>query len=195
MDMSGADIRKYPDLWAWLRWQFPFLPSRKPKVWEAFKRHAPWYGYGYGYGYPYFGEDEVSFEASFYSFLRPGLPPTIEVNSTDFMECAEDGEEQLQKDGSYVQNRIVRWYGFTVPRYGADKILIAADLAQTVFGPQSQILEATVLHELVHWCRLKSFITNYEDEGPPYAFEKEAYGRVQLRTWNTCFSPAYFKVQ
>ncbi|MBR0801872.1 hypothetical protein JQ615_41835 [Bradyrhizobium jicamae] len=194
MDMSGDDIRKYSDLWNWLRWEFPALPRRKPKVWEAFTRYArPSIYLG-----PLFPPSDVdgypSFASILYPFLLPGWPPTIEVNSTDMMKCEEDGKEQLQKDGSYVQNHVVRWYGFTVPRYGANKILIASDIAQSTFGPESQVLEATILHELVHWTRLKALVADYDDEGPPRAFENDAYGKFVVRTWNTCYSPAYFKV-
>jgi hypothetical protein len=54
------------------------------------------------------------------------------------------------------------------------------------------MLEATVLHELVHFCRLKTG-KNVDDEEPPYAFEREAYGHPVERSWPSCFSEILIK--
>ena len=57
-----------------------------------------------------------------------------------------------------------------------------------------KVLEATILHELVHWCRW-AIGKDVFDEGPPYAFEKEAYGQVMERTWNICFDEEFYVVE
>jgi hypothetical protein len=52
------------------------------------------------------------------------------------------------------------------------------------------VLEATILHEVVHWTHPKAQRDDYEKEDTPRAFEREAYGRVVVRTWKTCFEQA-----
>ncbi len=90
------------------------------------------------------------------------------------MECSDDGDPERQADGSFVQKRKLRWYGFTVPTKGVDEIYIASDLAK---GASDRIvlpvLEATILHELSHWCRKVAGLS-VDDEGPTYAFEQQA---------------------
>jgi hypothetical protein len=186
MRMSEEDKKKYPDLYYWLKYDLPMLPLNKPKVYAAFRRYAP--------------RPQTAGRCGLgcidYLCLLLGYPPTIQVNSTDMMECKKDGEPERQKDGSYIQKYELKWYGFTSPRYEADLIFVASDLARSArsSGEDGLVLEATVLHELVHWCRLKTH-ADVNDEGPPYAFEKEAYGKVMQRTWQSCMSEAYFKVE
>jgi len=177
--MSRKDKDTYPNLWRWVKHDLPALPDRKPKVWKAFRHHVPERGSKYDY-----------------TFLKPGFPPTLIVDNFEFMSCKKDGEPELQKEGYYVQKYHVEKLGFTVPDFNSDEICLARDVAEGAgFGAdRHRVLQATVLHELVHWCRLKAGEDVY-DEGPPYAFEREAYGAVVERTWEPCFSEEYFKVK
>jgi hypothetical protein len=123
-----------------------------------------------------------------------GVTPLIKVDTSLMMDCVDDGDPVPQKDGSFVQKRKIGWYGFTVPTKGIEEIYVAKDLALGAGSTQvGAILEATLLHELVHWCR-KVGGKNVYDEDAPSAFEREAYGKVMLRTWQSCMSLEYFKV-
>jgi Metallopeptidase toxin 3 len=172
--MEREDRKRYSDLYYWLMYVLPTLPDDKPEVWAAFSRYAG--------------------EMASISIMW-GFTPTIKVDNSQMMECVDDGTPTPQKDGSFLQKRKIPWYGFTVPTKGVEEIYVASDLARgagsTQVGP---VLEATVLHELVHWCR-KVVGKDVNDEGPPYAFEKEAYGKVMFRSWQSCMSLEYFKVK
>jgi hypothetical protein len=167
-------VKKYTELHLWLMYDLHQLPDKKPKVWAAFRRYAG--------------------EMAHISIMW-GFQPTIKVEASRMLECAPDGKPTLQKDGSYVQKYAMPWYGFTVPTKGIEEIYVASDLARgalsTEVGP---VLEATVLHELIHWCR-KVVGEDVNDEGPSYAFEKEAYGKTVHRTWQSCMSVEYFKTK
>jgi hypothetical protein len=169
--MVKQDIKKYSDLASWLLYDLPNLPYYKPKVWTAFTRHA---GLLSGYS------------------IMWGFSPVIKVDAGQMLECKETGAPQRQKDGSYIQRMYMPWHGFTVPTKGVNEIYVASDLARGAGSPQvGPILEATVLHELVHWCR-KIMGKDVNDEDAPYAFEEEAYGKRMFRTWETCMSKQYF---
>jgi hypothetical protein len=178
MIMSDADMDTYPNLWRWVEHELPALPKRKPKVWKAFTRHAG---------------RETRYD---HTFLKPGFPPTLAVDDYEFLYCKEDGEPELQKDGYYIQRFHIERLAVTIPNFDADLIVLARDVAEASgFGADRQhVVEATVLHELVHWCRMKAG-EDVNDEGPPYAFERDAYGAVAERTWTPCFSEEYFKVK
>jgi hypothetical protein len=185
MKMTDEDIDNYPNLYRWLEFDFPGLPQRNPKVWNAFKRYAPNF-----YLNVWNSED--------YWFLKSGFPPTLQVDDTGLMDkCEKDGEPELQEDGSYIQKYQRPWYGFTVPNPKSNIISIATDLAAGAgFSAEvERVLEGTVLHELIHWCKLKAGHKDYDKEDAPHAFEIEAYGARLLRTWEACFSEEYFKVK
>jgi hypothetical protein len=173
--LGKEDREKYPNFYYWLMHELPQLPDLKPEVWSAFYRHAG----------PLFARNSIVW----------AFPPLIRVDSYRMMLCEDDGAPIPQKDGSFVQKRMLKWYGYTVPTHGKAEIYVASDLAQGAraadVGP---ILEATVLHELVHWCR-KASGKDVNDEGPPYKFEEEAYGRPQYRTWQSCMSIEYFETK
>jgi hypothetical protein len=186
MWMTSDDAQKYPDLKGYLLYGLPQVPQRSPRVFWAFLKYS---------GFSLLG-DLWGFGAS-----RPlmwGFGPSLAVNADaskgGMMECIDDGEEKIG-DNRYVERKSLHWYGFTVPNRSANKIIIAADLATLGGTPDEIVLEATVLHELVHWSRLQAGYDNYDREDEPRAFEREAYGRVVLRTWETCFSPEYYKVK
>jgi Metallopeptidase toxin 3 len=178
--LGKEDREKYPDLYYWLTHELPQLPDKKPKVWSAFYRHAA----------------GNLFEGMFArNSIVWAFPPLIRVESYQMMQCEDDGDPIPQKDGSFVQKRKRGWYGYTVPTLGKQEIYVASDLAQGARAAEvGPILEATVLHELVHWCRKVSG-KDVNDEGPPYDFEKEAYGKVMFRTWQSCMSIQYFETK
>jgi Metallopeptidase toxin 3 len=179
MNMSKDDVKKYKDLALWLQEVFPDLPRSRPKVWKAFVKHAG------GWWHPY-----LSYVPKW------GFAPTISPRT---WACEKDGDpepkEWRDRSGEVVGNYFVQRYaskrlGFTAP--DGSIILIASDLAQGAFYPEvEKVLEATILHELVHWCRFTIGKDVY-DEGPPYAFEKEAYGQVRFRTWKVCFDEEFY---
>jgi hypothetical protein len=176
--MEKEDREKYPDLYYWLMHELPELPDMKPKVWSAFSRYAG----------PLFAGNSIV-------WTFPPLTPLIRVESYRMMQCEDDGDPIPQEDGSFVQKRTIRWHGYTVPTLGKDLIYLASDLAQGARAAEvGPILEATVLHELVHWCRKVSG-KDVNDEGPPYDFEKQAYGKVMFRTWQSCMSIQYFETK
>jgi Metallopeptidase toxin 3 len=180
MRMADENEKKYKDCCLWLKYDLPFLPKNKPKVWAAFTRRAPSY---------------ARYVYSPALCILWGHPPTLKIENSRMMTCEDVGDPELQRDGSYIQKRQINWYGFTVPTYDVDEIYISRDIAENAIGPDSLVLEATVLHELIHWCRKKAFVKDFDDEEAPRAFEKEAYGRIVLRTWNVCYSQPYFKVE
>lgn len=182
MYMSDDDSKKYVDLYWWCKLDLPALADKKPKVWAAFKRYAPTYW------------DPIA-QGARYPFLTWGAYPKISVDSTNMMECKDDGPPEKQTDGSFIQKRINPWYGFTSPGR-SDLIIVASDLAKGAGlpGDTGLVLEATMLHEFIHFCRKKAG-EDVADEGPSYAFEEEAYGHRIWRTWNTCWSPAYFETK
>ena len=163
--LDARDVAKYRDFGLWLLHELPQLPIRKEKVWRAFQRQAGDYA---GTG------------------IMPLGGPSIRVDDDILMLCSDDGPPSTQPDGSVIQNQLLRRYGFTVPTRGVNEIYIARDLALGALSRQVQpVLEATVLHELVHWCRKVDGEDVY-DENPPYDFEREAYGQVVIRTWPSC---------
>jgi len=181
MIMSDDDVKNYKDLALWLRDKFPDLPRRKPKVWKAFLKHCG------GWWNPMVNTGLMGLSKPF--VLMWGFPPTISPRT---WECEEDGEPE-PKGNYFVQIYDSKRLGFTAP--DGSIILIASDLAQGAFYPETEkVLEVTILHELVHWCRFE-IGKNIFDEGPPYAFEKEAYGYVVERTWKVCFDQEFYVVE
>jgi hypothetical protein len=90
--------------------------------------------------------------------------------------------------------RSIHWYGFTPPNYASNKIIVAGDLVAGLPDPQvERVLEATVLHELIHWTRLKAGL-DVADETPSYDFETQAYGDHVHRNWKSCFEQEYYYV-
>lgn len=163
--LDERDIAQYRDFGLWLLHELSRLPISKEKVWRAFRRQAGDYA---GTG------------------INPIGGPLIRVEGDIMAMCDDDGAETLQPDGSVIQKQALKRYGFTVPTRGVNEIYIARDLALGALSRQIQpVLEATVLHELVHWCRKVNGDDVY-DEDPPYAFEREAYGQVVRRTWQSC---------
>jgi hypothetical protein len=189
MFMMDDDIKKYSDLYWWLKLDLPKLPQQKPKVWAAFTRYAP----GVLDPLAPWGVNRVT--GLSYPWLLWGAPPKITVDSGRMMECVDDGEPVKQPDGSFIQNAHIPWYGFTGPGK-TDLIIVASDLARGAGlpGDVGVVLEATILHEFIHFCRKKAG-QDVDDEGPSYAFEEEAYGHRVARTWQTCMSRQYFVVK
>jgi Metallopeptidase toxin 3 len=190
MKMSDEDVKKYNDLALWLRDTFPDLPRRKPKVWKAFLKHAGGSWNPWTTGWMLGRQPWV---------LTWGFPPTISPRT---WKCEEDGEPEPKshrdRSGKVIAKCFVQRYdskrlGFTAP--DGSIILIASDLARGAFYPETEkILEASILHELVHWCRF-AIGKDVFDEDPPYAFEKEAYGHVIERTWKVCFDQEFYLVE
>jgi hypothetical protein len=170
-NMGMDDIKRYKEFEHWLRHDLKQIPLKKPKIWQAFKRHA-------GYG-PW-----ISF------MLVWGSAPAFLVEEA---ECEPD--DRVDAGTFVVQTYKKKQSGFTAPT--GKVIVIAADLvsrgsAVGALTNEKTMLEATVLHELVHWCRFKTG-KDVNDEGPPYAFEREAYGRAVERSWRSCFSEILLK--
>lgn len=183
MFMSSDDARKYPDFAYWLREELPTIPTKKPKVWEAFQKQAgflaSWMSSSWSWG-------------ATPSFLRWGFRPEISARAWG---CEDDGDPVPKSPGSdiLIQKASIKRYGFTAP--DGSIILVASDLARRADDPEIvKVLEATVLHELIHWCRWAAGEDVF-DEGPPYDFEKEAYGHVVRRTWESCFSQEMYVVK
>jgi hypothetical protein len=192
MFMSDDDVKNYGDFALWLQGTFPDLPRRKPQVWKAFVKHAGgwWNPWSNGLSMAPFAGPLI---------LNWGFKPTISPRT---WACEKDGEpepkESRNRSGEVIGHYFVQRYdskrlGFTAP--DGSIILIASDLAQGAFYPDvEKVLEATILHELVHWCRW-AIGKDVFDEGPPYAFEKEAYGYVMERTWNICSDEEFYVVE
>lgn len=181
MYMESEDRRKYPDMALWLQNDLPQLPSKKPKVWKAFVKYAggSWHPWLNTMTWPYSQPWVVTW----------GMGPKLGVRS---WECKATGET-VKKGNSFFKKYDQPRLGFTAP--DGSLILIASDLAQGTYDPQiAPVLEATVLHELVHWCRLQ-IGKDVFDEEPPYAFEQEAYGKIMERTWEVCYSPEVYFVK
>jgi hypothetical protein len=199
MKMSDEDVKNYKDLALWLQDTFPDLPRRKPKVWKAFKKHA---------GVLWDPGNGWTLASAGPLVLNWGFPPTISPRAIvtgdpkSAWACVEDGEpepkESRDRSGEVIGNYFVQRYdskrlGYTSP--DGSIILIASDLALGAFYPETEkVLEATILHELVHWCRF-AIGKDGSLEDPPYAFEKEAYGHVIERTWKVCFDQEFYVVE
>lgn len=131
------------------------LPSRKPKVFAVFQRYSD------------FRPDEAR------QVLRVGITPKVRVA------------------------RLPGRYGFTPPRseeiwlgrtfIGEFEALLDEDTVTGVYDRYTvrekahRLLEATVLHELVHWCRRKVHGYNpnqVQEEAIAQRFEREAYGML-----------------
>jgi Metallopeptidase toxin 3 len=191
MMMKSEDTKKYPHLFWWLYYDLWMLQTKKPKVYEAYIKYSPPLATAY-FSPPGWGPDGLTF----------GTWPWIKVENSMMVQCMdlvdENGKNIEEKigDNLYVQRRVLPWYGYTVPKYGVDEIYIAEDLV-TNAGNDSErdiVLEATVLHELIHWNRKKAFLDVY-DETAPYAFEQEAYGKRIFRTWKSCYEQPYYKTK
>jgi Metallopeptidase toxin 3 len=196
MKMSDDDVKNYKDLALWLQ-EFPDLPRRKPKVWKAFVKHVG------GWWNPWVGGLTLANGTPW--VLTWGFSPTISPRtptSSPSWACKKDGEperkESRNRSGEVIGDYFVQRYDSKRLGYTAKDgsiILIASDLARGAFYPEvEKVLEATILHELVHWCRF-AIGKDVSDEGPPYAFEKEAYGHVMERTWEVCFDEEFYVVE
>ncbi|ACK50271.1 hypothetical protein Msil_1306 [Methylocella silvestris BL2] len=170
MLMESDQKKKYPDLYYWLFYDLSNLKKNKPKVYSAYAKRSA-------------GSDGLSW----------GDPPYIKVDN-DRAVCEDMGEEKIG-DNLYQRKLQINWYGLTVPFEGVDKILIAGDLVGNPGNDPERdlVLEATVLHELIHWNRKHAGLDVF-DEGPSYAFEEEAYGKRIVRTWKSCYSQPYYYV-
>jgi hypothetical protein len=169
MYMTSEDEKNYHALCLWLRDVLSDLPQRKPKVYAAFRNHCPprpWWQRG--------GLDVLN-------GLRWGFRPYVKVASSNWMGCEDVGAPEPQKDGTFVQRRQIKWYGLT-----GQYIHLAPDLVmQAGSNPETDlVLEATMLHELIHWNMREA--GEDVDEAPSEAFEIEAYGKRIFRTWNIC---------
>lgn len=129
---------------------------------------------------------KTAYENSAQIFFDANNPPRALNRLTKRIEPEPKGNYFIQR---YSSLRL----GFTAP--DGSIILIAEDLALGAGNPEmDKVLEATVLHELVHWCRFK-IGQDVFDEGPPYDFEREAYGHKIRRTWDSCGSVEYYEVK
>jgi Metallopeptidase toxin 3 len=162
MNISAEDSKTYPDLAAVVKNLF-ITVAKKPKLKAALERYA---------GDPYA-----------LAILYP-QGPRVRVDA-DFFPCEPDGDPERQPDGSRIQKYRMK-DGFTPPSPKANEIYIAPDIAQNAGSTTGRLmLEATLLHECVHWCRMIDGKDGFS-EVEPYAFEKEAYGRVMARSYEVC---------
>jgi hypothetical protein len=176
MLLSSEDRKKYPDLYYWIVDSLAKLPYEKPKIFNAYQKYA--------------GETIGLFGSSYP--LMWGTLPYL-VPDPRMIQCEDDGEEKIG-DNRYVMRKSIHWYGMTPPNYSSNKIVVAADLVQGLGTSEIEdVLEGTVLHELIHWTRLKAGL-DVNDENPSYAFEDEAYGHRVRRTWKSCFEQEYYYV-
>lgn len=187
MDMKDEDIKKYPALYDYLSHYFPSFPKRNPKIFDiwldvAVDSRA--------------NETAVGDESFPRYIFQWGEGPNVSVNTYMMpTTCVAKGDPKPQNDGSFIQEQIIPWYGFTVPTKGVNEIYVAEDLA---IGAMSQeinhVLEVTILHELVHWCQREIGKDVYSEE-PPYRFEKLAYGKTTVRTWAACKSVQFYRLR
>jgi Metallopeptidase toxin 3 len=164
--MTSEDIEMYPNFHKWLRDFCHSVRHRRPKVYAAYRRQV------------LFALAPGNFSQDI-ECLRWGWPPVI-VPDKNLSKC-----EIIDASNVPVQ----RWYGFTVPNRFRNKILVASDLAIMAGNPEVDlVLEATLLHELIHWYRLMEGKTleGPAEEVQSEAFEMEAYGKPIRRTWNGC---------
>jgi hypothetical protein len=181
--MTSDDVKNYPHFASWLQWYLPTLPYEKPKVWRAFEKYTGLYNVWVTRGVLGFQTPPV--------FIW-GFGPTISARRWNVTRCEKDGDPE-PKDNYFIQRYSSKLLGLTAS--DGSIILIAEDLAQGAGNPEmDKVLEATVLHELVHWCRFQ-IGQDVLDEDPPYDFEREAYGHVIRRTWDTCGSVEYYEVK
>jgi len=163
MNITPEDAKKFPELAALLQ-HLPFIVARKRKVLAAFRRYAG---------------DGADLALIF------GQHPRVRVD-VDYFRCEDDGDPQDQGDGSFIQARRMKM-GFTPPSPKVGEIYVASDIAMNADDADGALVaEATLLHECVHWCRMMDG-EDVWSETEPYAFEKEAYGRIVGRTYQMCF--------
>jgi Metallopeptidase toxin 3 len=162
MNISAEDSIKYPYLAAVIKTLF-FTVAKRPKLKAALERYA---------GDPYA-----------LAILYP-QGPRVRVDA-DFFLCLDDDAPERQPDGSRIQKYTMK-YGFTVPSTKSNEIYVAPDLARNAGAATGrELLEATLLHECVHWYRMIDDKDVYS-EVETYAFEKEAYGRIMGRSYEIC---------
>lgn len=166
MYIRPEDSKNFPEL-ALLIENLIFIVAKKPKVRAALERYA---------GGPHA-----------FAILYP-QGPTVRIDK-DFFTCETDGDPEKQPDGSYIQKYKMK-DAFTVPSTKVDEIYLAPDIAKNAGTADGKLLaEAVLLHECVHWCR-KIDDKDVYSETEPYAFEREAYGRVMSRNYEVC-APAH----
>ena len=164
MDIGAKDAAEFPELAAIVR-NLAIRVARKPRVLAAFRRYAG---------------DGADLALFFGQLPRVRIDP-------DFFRCEDDGDPQVQRDGSVVQRRRMK-LGFTPPSPKVGEIYVAPDVAMNADSAEGALLtEATLLHECVHWCRMMDD-KDVWSEDEPYAFEKEAYGGIMGRSYQMCFS-------
>ena len=125
--------------------------------------------------------------------LLYGTPPRVAVDF-DFFRCEDSGDPRELGNGTVVQDRTMKM-GFTPPSLKLRTIYVAPDIAMNADDVNGALVaEATVLHECVHWCRMLDG-KDVWSETEPYAFEKEAYGKVVGRAYEMCFPQRITKSQ
>ena len=183
--MNDEDIKKYPDLYHYLKGHFPSLPKRKPKIFKV------WLDVAVDGRANETGVGDDSFPRYVFEW---GQGPNVSVNTYMMpTTCIPvTNPPTIQPDGSFIREQVIPWYGFTVPTKGKDEIYVAEDLAKGAMSQQiNHVLEVTVLHELIHWCQREIGRDVYSEEAP-YRFEKLAYGKTTLRSWAACKSLKYY---
>jgi hypothetical protein len=174
VDMTDKEVKKYHGFYLWLRYDLLTVPDTKPKVWSAFKHYAL---------------DDGDMPNSFMDW---GTSPLIQADDMDMMKCETAGDPIVRPDGSTVQQYTMNWYGFTVPTKGKELIYLEPGLMSDADSAMArEMLEVTVLHELVHWCR-KVRGKDVFDEDPCYAFERDAYGKAKFDYRHACKSEVYW---
>jgi len=170
--MRPEDIEMYPNFHKWLRDFCHSVRYKRPKVYAAYWRQVL---------------DALNGNWSLdIDGLVWGSFPII-IPDKDLSECTI--EAIPTGNGLSVYKYVQKWYGFTVPNRHSNKILVATDLAIMVGNPDVDlVLECTLLHELIHWYRVKAGKTKEgaAEEVQSEAFEMEAYGKLIKRTWNGC---------
>ena len=158
MRLDRTLTKHYPNLAAWLGENIPRV-RQKPQVWSAFKDSVTKIG--------------ISLTTAERAVALNNYPPTIDA-------CT-----------------LIGAYGAFKPRLpcNRDKIFIAKWFARdfenidrdvTVMTWMDVTLEATILHEMVHWADYKDGVeTPDDDEGDDVGaqFEKDAYGTVMTANW------------
>jgi hypothetical protein len=162
MNITPEDAKTFPELAALIR-HLPRIVASKPKVMAAFRRYAG---------------DGADLALLF------GQLPRVRVD-LDYFRCEGDGDPRYQGN-VLIQARTMKM-GFTPPSPKVGEIYVASDIAINADDRDGALVaEATLLHECVHWCRMMDD-KDVWSEAEPYAFEKEAYGRVIGRTYQMCF--------
>ena len=156
--MTYFNYTRYPEVTNFVKYHLPKLNKTKPKVFEAFRGLIDWPEEKALKVLTYQKRPKIIIKPLINRYgYTPGDYNHIELNSKLVLDC----EKFLGKSSSGE--------GFILlPNYHIikDQILL--------------LLEATILHELVHWCRAKPVHSTPQykiEERAAQNFERKAYGK------------------